>query len=688
MKRAESVLGTLAIICAILSVLPTTAQSLPGSPDPTLPISQIEASSESAYIAFTAAESNLFSLPVVVRHFGGWTSRLAIMNAASTPTVATVQFYADAPTPQYSTPPHPIPPYTTWYLDLEEIPELGEFRGSAHVTADGPIVVLDHQVGPGSMIYAGFSAGSKTLYAPLLMADYFGWRTCLGVQNVSTDTSDLQITYSDGSTTSLSLVAHTSRLLCQEDLPSGQTLGAIVTSTAPLAGAILLFGPWPGSAAVELLSQGHTEAYLYHVGKNTYDHSSLYGLQNTSALTTDVWITYSIGLTATRRLGPHGEIVVDQDAEPLPDGFLGFAYLHAFTAPVAGAVLFTGTASPTRTQDLNYAFPAIPTTVGKATNQGYTALAPLYYKNSGVSPTINTMAGISNLGDVTATVQGTFYDETGTSYPFSPTVSLPPGERHFFWSEDLAIPNGRFSLYLVADQPIRVLVLPVGEGVGPVWPDLSASFKAVSSVEPPPRQPVTFTLVLSNGGEISAGGVWLQDVLPTGLSYLSGTLRATTGTYGIQNGVITWTGEVSAGRFVTVTFATALSPDLVPGDRLTNTVDIFWGYQHLQRSVALTAPCLPVTTTTFTVTPSYPLAGKPVTLTAHTVGSEPITYLWTLGDSQTASGRVVTHTYAQPGLYDVILIVFNCGGEGLATHHEEIRVQTLMYLPVVVRGWP
>lgn len=663
--------------------LPVAAQRIPQQIGPI--------SSESAYLAFGAAEANAILFPITVRHFGGWNSHLAIMNAADIPALVTVQFYAGGAPPLYSTPPHSVPPHSTWYLDLEDIPELGEnFRGSAYVTSNQRVVAVDHQVGPGSMAYAAFPAGER-LHAPLLARNYYGWNSCLAIQNASNSPSEVFISYSDGLTTSFPLSPYAGTLLCQDTEPHPWgTLGALITSTTDsLAGVSLLFGPQENSVAIELLRQGYLDLELHTIARETYDHSSLFGLFNTSPLTTNVAVTYSFGLTSSQTLGPYAQSTVDQDSEPLPTGTLGFASLHAFTSPIAAAVLLTGTGEiPVDNPDWSYAFPSLPGLSEISPTE--TALVPLFYKGVGISPTWATMVEIRNRETVTATVQGTFFDENGTAFPLSNTIFLPPGGRYFLWSEALTeIGDGLYSLYLVADQSLSVLVIPLIQGAGPALPELSASYKTVHPSEPAPREAVTFTLVLSNTGRAPAEGVWVQDVLPSGLNYISGTLEATAGTYGIQNGVITWTGSITTGQPVTLSFATGLDPDLEPGTHLTNTVDIFWGYEHLQRSAVLTAPCFPVTTTYFTYEPMYPLAGEPITLTAYAEGSEPISYFWSLGDGGTAFSQVVAHSYAHPGPYTVILMAMNCDHTGLAGYYRLIRVNAmLIYLPVVLRAIP
>ncbi|MGB9722605.1 MAG: PKD domain-containing protein [Chloroflexia bacterium] len=642
---------------------------------------------EGAYFGRPAsAATSTALLPIVVRHFGGWNSHIAVMNAADTSQMVTVRFYADEPVPRYSLVAN-IPPHSPWYLETENLDALGEnFRGSVVATSGGPVVLVNHQVGPGSMVDAGLPPGG-TLYAPLLMRTHAGWNSCLAVQNAGNTAAGVHVTYSDGLTATAVLPAWTHHLFCQEQEghPEGSTLGAVITSTTgSLAGTALLFGLYADSAAIELPRRGEFRSELYVMDRRAYNHSSLVGLQNTADLTTTVVISYSSGPTSTWLLPPYAQRLVSQEDEPLPPGYLGYAFLEALTTPVAAAVLLTRTVSFTAGGDMAYGFPALPLPLSPTISP---VLVPLFYKNQVLSPTIwNTALEVENQGNLTATLVGSFFDEDGSAYPLSPTISLSPGQHWLVWSHTLPdLPDGHFSLYLSADQPIQVLVHLLGEGEAPALPDLAIA-KSVSSATPPPRQPVTFTLSLSNNGHAPAPGVRLEDTLPAGLYYLSGTLEASGGLYGVRGRTITWTGDISVSRPVTITFAVTLSPDLPPGFRLTNTVDLFWGYLHLEDQAALTAPCLPVENASFSLSPFYPLAGHPVTFTARAAGSEPISYLWAFGDSHSASGQVVTHTYTQPGLYYVTLLVVNCEGQGLTAFQRPVRIAAqLLYLPMTIK---
>ncbi len=90
--------------------------------------------------------------------------------------------------------------------------------------------------------------------------------------------------------------------------------------------------------------------------------------------------------------------------------------------------------------------------------------------------------------------------------------------------------------------------------------------------------------------------------------------------------------------------------------------------------VAMNVSCEPVHDLGFTWTPSLPLNGQVITLTASAGGTAPISFTWGLGDGNVAFGAVVTHTYAAAGEYGVLLAAENCAGQGVATVEQTVTV--------------
>ena len=81
-------------------------------------------------------------------------------------------------------------------------------------------------------------------------------------------------------------------------------------------------------------------------------------------------------------------------------------------------------------------------------------------------------------------------------------------------------------------------------------------------------------------------------------------------------------------------------------------------------TVGITWPKKVPPTADFTFTPANPVVGEEVTFNASkSVDDGQITdYIWTFGDGSSATGREVTHTYREPGSYEVTLTVYDDDG--------------------------
>lgn len=69
-----------------------------------------------------------------------------------------------------------------------------------------------------------------------------------------------------------------------------------------------------------------------------------------------------------------------------------------------------------------------------------------------------------------------------------------------------------------------------------------------------PFTPVTYTINLSNSDVTDLTSVRVTDTLPIFLTYIDNSLNATSGSYGYENGTISWNGMVTAGESVTIEF--------------------------------------------------------------------------------------------------------------------------------------
>ncbi len=98
---------------------------------------------------------------------------------------------------------------------------------------------------------------------------------------------------------------------------------------------------------------------------------------------------------------------------------------------------------------------------------------------------------------------------------------------------------------------------------------LQDSRKSVRPALPGPGDALTYTILLRNPGP-ALSGVRVTDTLPAQVHY-TGNLWASTGNYGMTGSVITWTGNVSGGVPVTITFNVTVSLDITAPHAIVNT---------------------------------------------------------------------------------------------------------------------
>jgi uncharacterized repeat protein (TIGR01451 family) len=120
-------------------------------------------------------------------------------------------------------------------------------------------------------------------------------------------------------------------------------------------------------------------------------------------------------------------------------------------------------------------------------------------------------------------------------------------------------------------------------------PNLSAAYKTVDPAIAPPGGTVTYTVYLHNSGGAN-GNSQLADLIPAGLTYVSGSLIFGSGSGGYAGGVITWTGSIPGLSQIPVQFRATVGPAAVDGTVITNTAtitDVTWSTSY-QRSAAFT----------------------------------------------------------------------------------------------------
>jgi len=113
------------------------------------------------------------------------------------------------------------------------------------------------------------------------------------------------------------------------------------------------------------------------------------------------------------------------------------------------------------------------------------------------------------------------------------------------------------------------------------------AIKAVNNPIAQPGSTMTYTIAFHNGEINPLAGVWMTDTLPASITYTNNSLTATSGSYGYDAGVITWTGTISADEIITITFAVGVSQGLPLNVPITNTAVINDGSTVFNRTATM-----------------------------------------------------------------------------------------------------
>lgn len=136
--------------------------------------------------------------------------------------------------------------------------------------------------------------------------------------------------------------------------------------------------------------------------------------------------------------------------------------------------------------------------------------------------------------------------------------------------------------------------IPIADvGADEYWPGLRGSTKTVDQLIAAPGDHLSYQLTLVNPNNWhDLPGVTLTDTIPTETMYVERTLWGTTGTWGYADNVITWTGTVSAGEMVTLTFDVTIDEELVGPHAIVNqaVLDDRVGVTRTIRAVTLVNP--------------------------------------------------------------------------------------------------
>jgi hypothetical protein len=303
-----------------------------------------DADSGASFNGVSAAGTTWYA-PGIYDNYFNYYSSVVVQNATGSPVNITLDiFAAGSSTPVKSQTISGVQQYASVSFEQEGASELADNQPySARITATGNVAPVVTVYGKGSAnnqlySYNPFQSGATTLYAPVVMKNYYGYNSALIVQNMGSAETTVTVNYSPGHSQSQAVAAGASWTIYvpgQAALPSGPAglFSAVVSSTGgqPLALLVNESNAYNRAASYVGFSGGSGDVRTPVLEKRYVNYSSSVTCQMISGGPADITIQYfdtsgSLGTTTATGVGNGQTHLFLQPNTPyIPAGWIGSA---------------------------------------------------------------------------------------------------------------------------------------------------------------------------------------------------------------------------------------------------------------------------------------------------------------------------------------------------------------------------
>ncbi len=277
-----------------------------------------------AALVFAFMFVGLIIIPALAQGPSSYESTVNVTNISSSSGTITLNYYDNAGvvTATYT---DTIDGYETkFYTTLPGL--TGSFDGSLIVSGNVPIASDSMVIGKDSLddpmnyaSYVGVSLGSQEVYLPLLMDSNYGFSTYFSIQNTSGSAVDVDITYTDGVTGTVTGLqpGASAKIDNQAETHPITVFAATLEATGDIAVAVVEWGD--GSYGIPLYAYngfdtGSVDPVFVMVNENNYNYWTSLQVQNIGTSATDVTLQYTpnaagTACTETQTIDP-GEMTI------------------------------------------------------------------------------------------------------------------------------------------------------------------------------------------------------------------------------------------------------------------------------------------------------------------------------------------------------------------------------------------
>lgn len=256
-------------------------------------------------LVLTLAMLAVAAIPVAAQAPASYESTVSVTNLTGSDGSISLNFYNKNDGSVAATSTDTIGAYETKFYTT--FPAVGSgFDGSMVISSSVPLASTSTIIGKDGSenkinyaSYVGVTAGSDTVYLPLLMDSNYGFSTFYYIQNVSGSDVSVSIDYDDGLIVSdvIDLPAGASvKIDNQAEAHVAKKFSATLTATGDIAVAVVEFGSTLTYGrplyAYNGFAEGSTNPIIPMVNQNNYGYWTAIPIQNLGGVATTVTLTY------------------------------------------------------------------------------------------------------------------------------------------------------------------------------------------------------------------------------------------------------------------------------------------------------------------------------------------------------------------------------------------------------------